>query len=284
MKLAWIGCGVMGKAMVQHLNTGEHSIYVFNRSIDKAKDLEDTHVHVKNSIEACVKECDVVFSIVGYPKDVKEVYEEVFKFAKKGTVLIDMTTSSPTLAKHLYLEAKKYEMDMLDCPVSGGDSGAKNATLTLMCGGDLDVYTKCIPLLSLLGTSLNYMGEAGNGQHTKACNQIAVAGAIAALSEAIVYAKTHELDPQKMIQAIQGGAASSWQIQNSAPRILKKDYAPGFYIKHIIKDMHIVQDEMKNTPLHLTMLDSVCQMYEELASQGEENLGTQALLHYYHID
>lgn len=284
MKIAWIGTGVMGKAMAQHLKDGGHSVIAYNRTYEKAKVLEKQGIQVVHTIQECVCHADVVITMVGYPKDVLEIYTAeggIFQHAQAGTILIDMTTSSPTLAKELYEKAILQQMSMLDAPVSGGDLGARNATLSIMCGGDRAIYTSCIPLFSLMGTSLHYMGEAGNGQHTKACNQIAVAGATAAMSEAIVYAKQHNVDAQLMLQAIAGGAAGSWQINHMAPRILQGDFAPGFYIKHFIKDMRIIQEEMKKAGVSLDMLNSVCSMYEKLAANEEENNGTQALLHYY---
>ena len=281
MKIAWIGTGVMGSAMLMHLVKAEHEVHAYNRSYEKVEKLVSCGVAVHQTIKDCVKDCDMVFTMVGYPKDVEEVYtskDGIFAHAKKHAILIDMTTSSPKLAQALSIKAKALAYQMMDAPVSGGDSGAKAGTLSIMCGGDPETFDQCKAILSLMGTPL-YMGEAGSGQHTNACNQIAVAGAVAAMSEAIVYAKENHLNVEAMLQAIAGGAAGSWQINNTAPRVLKNDFAPGFYIKHFIKDMHIVQEEMGKQ--HLDMLDTVCHMYEELAKKGEENAGTQALIHYY---
>ncbi|MGX8850150.1 NAD(P)-dependent oxidoreductase [Amedibacillus sp. YH-ame10] len=284
MKIAWIGTGVMGKAMLLHLANAGHHVCAYNRTYEKASDLKEHGIQVYETIKECVQHVDVVFTMVGYPKDVQEVYmgdDGIFVNVKEGCILIDMTTSSPQLASTLYEEAKKRNLAMLDAPVSGGDSGARNATLSIMCGGDKDIFEQCVPLFSCMGKSLNYMGPAGNGQHTKACNQIAVAGAVAAMSEAIVYARNAGLCEEEMLQAIKGGAAGSWQIEHTAPRVLKKDFEPGFYIKHFIKDMHIIQDEMKQRNIDFHMLNAVCEMYESLAEDGEEDNGTQALLHYY---
>lgn len=281
MKIAWIGTGVMGRAMLLHLQKAGHQLHAYNRSIEKAKPLSKEGVKVFDTIPACIKDCEMIITMVGYPKDVEEVYtsaQGIFANATTGSICIDMTTSSPKLAQRLYEEGKEKGIDVLDAPVSGGDSGAKAATLSIMAGGDPSVFERCIPVFSLMGTA-TYMGKAGCGQHTKACNQIAVAGAVAAMSEALVYAKQNDLDVEKMLSAIKGGAAGSWQISNTAPRVLQGDMEPGFYIKHFIKDMHIVQEEMGDT--HLSMLNTVCSMYEQLAQQGEADLGTQALLHYY---
>lgn len=284
MHIAWIGCGVMGSYMLQHVHSGGNTLHIYNRTYEKAKALEKDGIYAYKTIAECVRNADVIFTMVGYPKDVEEVYSSengIFANAKQNAILIDMTTSSPTLAKKLYRQANESGFAMLDAPVSGGDSGAKEGTLSIMVGGDQSVFEQVKPLLSLIGTNLCYMGEAGNGQHTKACNQIAVAGAVAAMSEAILYAQKENLDVDSMLSAIAHGAAGSWQINHTAPRLLSGDFAPGFFIKHFIKDMHIVQEEMAQKDIHLEMLSSVCKMYEKLAAHGEENNGTQALIHYY---
>ena len=284
MRIAWIGCGVTGTSMLLHLKKGGHTIRAYNRTYEKAVPLLEQGIQVERTLQACVRDADVVCTMVGYPTDVKEIYEGddgIFTHAKEHAVLIDFTTSSPALAKKLSTAAKAKGFAMLDAPVSGGDSGAKAAALSIMIGGDEKVFEQMRPLFLLLGTGIQYMGEAGSGQHTKACNQIAVAGAVAAMSEALVYARAVGLDEQKMLTAIAKGAAGSWQIDNTAPRVLADDFAPGFYIKHFIKDMHIVQQEMEQQGVHLDMLETVCKMYETLAGMGEENNGTQALVHYY---
>lgn len=284
MKIAWIGTGVMGAAMLQHLVKTGHEVHAYNRSYAKAEPLKDCGVIVHKTLPACVEKAEVIITMVGYPKDVEEIYrgeQGIFAHAPKGCIMLDMTTSSPSLAKELEEEAVRKGFSMMDAPVSGGDSGAKAGTLSIMCGGKKEVFEQVKPILGCMGKSIHYIGEAGSGQHCKACNQIAVAGAVAAMSEAIVYARTNGLDPEVVLSAISGGAAGSWQINNTAPRVLKEDFAPGFYIKHFIKDMHIVQEAMEAHDMHLDMLDQVCHMYETLAENGEEDNGTQALLHYY---
>lgn len=284
MKIAWIGTGVMGAAMLQHLVKAGHEVHAYNRSYAKAEPLKDCGVIVHKTLPACVEKAEVIITMVGYPKDVEEIYrgeQGIFAHAPKGCIMLDMTTSSPSLAKELEEEAVRKGFSMMDAPVSGGDSGAKAGTLSIMCGGKKEVFEQVKPILGCMGKSIHYIGEAGSGQHCKACNQIAVAGAVAAMSEAIVYARTNGLDPEVVLSAISGGAAGSWQINNTAPRVLKEDFAPGFYIKHFIKDMHIVQEAMEAHDMHLDMLDQVCHMYETLAENGEEDNGTQALLHYY---
>lgn len=276
--IAWIGTGVMGKHMVQHIANNGYSVRVYNRTIEKMQDLKTQGICICTSIAQCIENADIICTMVGYPKDVEEVYEQIFTYAKPNTYCIDFTTSSPTLWQSLYTKGKQQGFHLLDAPVSGGDSGAKQATLSIMVGGEQSDYDEMLPIFQCLGTRISYMGEAGNGQHTKACNQIAVAGAVAAMSEALVYAKQHNLDVEEMLHAIQGGAAGSWQLTNTAPRVLQNDFQPGFYIHHFIKDMHIIQEESK---IPLEMVHTVCQMYEALPDDEKHTLGTQALIHYY---
>lgn len=192
-----------------------------------------------------------------------------------------MTTSSPSLAQKLYEEGKKHGIRVMDAPVSGGDSGARNATLSIMAGGDKADFDEALPLFECMGKNIRHMGGPGMGQHTKAANQIAVAGATAAYTEAIVYAKKVGLDPEAMLGAIGAGAAGSWQIANMAPRVLKGDFAPGFFVKHFVKDMKIVRDEGAQRGVDLKMLDAVLELYEEMERMGLENDGTPALIKYY---
>lgn len=189
-----------------------------------------------------------------------------------------MTTSSPLLAEKINNIANQY---VLDAPVSGGDSGAKAGTLSIMVGGDKQAYEKAFPLFEIMGTNINYIGASGFGQHCKMCNQIAVAGATAAYSEALVYMKETGLDPHIVLKAIASGAAGSWQISNMAPRVLNNDLDPGFFIKHFTKDMRITKEVMKQHHVTLEMLNSVYQMYEQLEKEGLGELGTQALIKYY---
>ncbi len=285
MNIGFIGIGVMGRSMAGHLAKAGHTVYAYNRSADKAEAFAKEFGGVFcATIEECVKNADAVISIVGMPYDVKEVYlgeKGILNCAKKGAIAIDMTTSSPTLAAEIWEKGKEKGIDVLDAPVSGGDSGAKNATLSIMVGGDEAVFEKVKPLFEIMGKNIVYMGKAGSGQHTKAANQIAVAGATAAMTEAIVYAEDVGLDPHKMLEAIGAGAAGSWQLSNMAPRVLKEDFAPGFFVKHFIKDMKIVVEEAEKRGDSLKMLSAVLSMYEEMAQKGLENDGTQALIKLY---
>jgi 3-hydroxyisobutyrate dehydrogenase-like beta-hydroxyacid dehydrogenase len=284
-QIAWIGVGVMGSSMAGHLIKAGYVVRAYNRTWSKTQALQEELGAVAcESIEEAVRGADIVFTMVGYPKDVEEVYlgkGGIFESADSGTICIDMTTSFPSLAVTLAEQGLERGLKVLDAPVSGGDIGARNATLAIMVGGDADAFTQVEPMLALLGRHITHMGTAGSGQHTKAANQIAVAGATAAMTEAIVYAQGVGLDPQLMLTAIGGGAAGSWQIANMAPRVLKGDFAPGFYVKHFIKDMEIIACEAQARGIQLEMLPSVLALYHELDSRGFGNLGTQSLIKRY---
>jgi 3-hydroxyisobutyrate dehydrogenase-like beta-hydroxyacid dehydrogenase len=284
-RIAWIGTGVMGTSMATNLSKQGHTLTLFNRTPEKA-------VHAATlcngtacaSIADAVKEAEYIFTIVGYPKDVEDVMLSkggIFDSAKKGALIIDMTTSLPSLAAKLYQIGKERGLRLMDAPVSGGDSGAKKGTLSIMVGGDAQDFEEAKPLFACMGTNVVYMGPAGNGQHTKAANQIAVAGATAAMTEALVYATRVGLEPERMLAAIGAGAAGSWQLQNMAPRVLRQDFGPGFFVKHFIKDMKIINQEMDERDTYLKMLNTVLALYEEMAEQGFENDGTQALIKLY---
>lgn len=282
MKIAWIGTGVMGSSMATHLKEAGHEVTAYNRTMEKALPLKDVGIEIFDNIKDCIKDAEVIFTMVGYPKDVEEVYLApygIFHNATSNTLLIDMTTSSPLLAETLKKKGTAFRI--LDAPVSGGDQGARNASLSIMVGGDYEDYLSALPLLRIMGKNINYIGTTGAGQHAKAANQIAVAGATAAMCEAIHYANCVNIDPNIILTAISKGAAGSWQLDNNAPRVLAKDYEPGFYIKHFIKDMNIVKDVMNSKEEHLEILNHVLSMYEELTKVGLENKGTQALIKFY---
>lgn len=278
MKIGWIGTGVMGKPMALHLAKAGYQVNVFNRTYEKAKSLEPSVVACLD-IESCVKDVDIVFSIVGYPEDVKNTYTEVMKYVKENTILVDMTTSSPTLAKALTKEAASKGLFMLDAPVTGGDIGAINGTLSIMVGGDESIFNHVLPLLKHLGKTITYMGEPGNGQHAKLANQTAIAGAISGVAEALTYAKAKDLDQEKMLQVITGGSANSWQASNNGPKMIHKDYAPGFYIKHFLKDLKLVLEEKQD--LALDVLEKVTHVYQVLSDSDMQDHGTQAIIEYY---
>lgn len=283
-KIAFIGVGVMGKSMVRNLMKKGFEVSIYSRTKSKALDVINEGAIWCENIRECVKDKDAVITIVGYPKDVEEVYfgeDGIINNSNKGTYIIDMTTTSPKLSVKIYEEGKKKGLIALDAPVSGGDVGAKNGTLSIMVGGDKEAFESCKAIFEAMGTNIIYEGKAGCGQHTKMANQIALAGAIAGVCEAITYAKSTGLDIQTMLDSISKGAAGSWQMDNMAPRMLKGDFNPGFFIKHYIKDMNIASEEAEEKDINLNVLESVLDMYKTLERDGLGDLGTQALIKYY---
>ena len=281
MKIGFIGVGVMGGPMVLNLMKKGFDVIIYTRTKSKAEGVIAAGAHWCDTIADCAAGRDVVITIVGYPKDVEEVYfseKGILNSADKGTVLIDMTTTSPRLSERIYAAAKEKGMTALDAPVSGGDVGAQKGTLAIMVGGDRDAFDKMHDVFAAMGTNIRYQGGAGCGQHTKMANQIAISGCVAAVCEAIAYAKRCGLDPQDMFDAISTGAAGSWQLTNNGQKIINGDYAPGFYVKHFIKDMNIALDEAQARDLDLTVLHMVRDKYDELAAQGGADEGTQALI------
>ena len=281
MKIGFIGVGVMGGPMVLNLMKKGFDVSIYTRTKSKAEGVIAAGAHWCDTIADCAAGRDVVITIVGYPKDVEEVYfseKGILNSADKGTVLIDMTTTSPRLSERIYAAAKEKGMTALDAPVSGGDVGAQKGTLAIMVGGDRDAFDKMHDVFAAMGTNIRYQGGAGCGQHTKMANQIAISGCVAAVCEAIASAKRCGLDPQDMFDAISTGAAGSWQLTNNGQKIINGDYAPGFYVKHFIKDMNIALDEAQARDLDLTVLHMVRDKYDELAAQGGADEGTQALI------
>ena len=279
-KIGFIGAGVMGKFMIIKLMKKGFEVEVYARNKEKIKDILNAGAIFCETIESCAKDKDVVITIVGYPKDVEEVYlsqKGILNSANENTYLIDMTTTSPKLTIDIYNKAKEKGLKFLDAPVSGGDVGAKNATLSIMVGGDEDNFNTCKEVFEAMGTTIIYEGKSGNGQHTKMANQVAIAGIIAGISEAIAYGKKVGLDIPTMLASISNGAASSWQMTNNAPKMNKRDFEPGFYIKHIVKDLKIANEEVAN----LKVLQDVIEMYETLEKNGDGDLGTQAICKFY---
>lgn len=281
MRTAFIGAGVMGAPMIKNLLKAGHEVTVYNRSPAKAKALEKFGAKAVESIDTAIEEAEAIITIVGYPKDVKECYNAIIPKAKKGAILIDMTTSSPSLAQTIAEKAAAAGLEALDAPVSGGDIGAKEGTLTIMVGGDKATYEKALPLFSAMGKTINYIGGAGSGQHCKMANQIAIAGNIAGTMEALTYAIRNCLDLDAVLRAISKGSAASFQLDYGSRKITAGDYAPGFFIKHFIKDMRIAQAEAMREGLLLPVLQQVLQEFEFLAARGYGDLGTQALFKYY---
>ena len=283
-KIGFIGIGVMGAPMAGHLLKAGYSVAVYARRKEAADALVSQGAEFCSSIAQCARGRDAVITMVGFPKDVEEVYfgeQGILQNASTGTILIDMTTTSPRLSLRIAQAAAKKGLCALDAPVSGGDVGARQATLSIMVGGDPAVYQACLPLFQAMGKQVVYEGPAGSGQHTKMANQIALGGAIAGVCEALAYGKRAGLDLPTMLQSISAGAAGSWQMSNMAPRLLASDFAPGFFIKHSIKDLDIALQEAEGFGLHMQVLEEVRKMYVALAQEGKENLGTQALYQYY---
>ncbi len=283
-KIGFIGVGVMGKSVVINLMKHGFEVSIYARNKEKVEEVIKEGAIWCENIAECVQDKEAVITIVGYPKDVEEVYFEdggILANANPGAYLIDMTTTSPDLSKRIYEAAKVKGMKALDAPVSGGDVGAKNGTLSIMVGGEQEDFNACKEIFSAMGTTIVYEGKPGNGQHTKMANQIAIAGAIAGVCEAMAYAKNAGLDIQTMLDSISQGAAGSWQMTNNAPKMLQGDFAPGFYIKHMIKDLKIANEEAEASSLELAVLKQVIHMYTALENEGKGDLGTQALCQYF---
>lgn len=276
MKILFIGTGVMGSPMARHLAESGQDVTVYNRTRSKAEKLAPLCKVSTNLIEA-VKDKDIVFSIVGYPKDVKSIYQTMLPHAKRGSIFIDMTTSSPSLAKELYLIAKEKGISMLDAPVTGGDLGAINGTLSIMVGGDEDIFKQVLPLLELMGTTITYMGSPGNGQLMKLSNQIVIASNILGIAEGLAFANEHSLDLMEVYKVITGGSANSWQAAVNGKKMILKDYEPGFFIKHFLKDLQLA---IESTKQDLPLLKQAKKAYTLLGELYADK-GTQAIIDFY---
>lgn len=279
--IGWIGTGVMGISMLSLLQKQGYQSIVYNRTKEKAQALLDKGAEWADSPQGVAARADVIFTIVGFPEDVREVYmgeKGVLQTVRKGSILVDMTTTEPSLAEEIYAEAKKKGVSSIDAPVSGGDVGAKNGTLSIMVGGDKEAVDTVMPLFEMMGKNIVYQGKAGSGQHTKMCNQITIAGTMIGVCECLLYGYKAGLDLPTMLQSISGGAAACWTLDNLAPRIVKRNFDPGFYVEHFIKDMGIALMEANRMGLALPGLALVKQMYEAVKAQGHGKLGTQALM------
>ena len=278
--IGWIGTGVMGASMAGHILDGGYRVFVHNRTKSKAEPLIAKGAVWCESPKAAAEACDIAFTIVGFPEDVEEVVlgsSGLLEGARPGTVLVDMTTSKPSLAERIYAEAKVKGVRAMDAPVSGGDVGAKTAKLAIMAGGDREAYENVLPLFRLMGETIALMGGPGKGQHTKMCNQILIASTMVGTVESLLYAARAGLGPEAVIDVIGKGAAGSWSINNLGRRITAGNFDPGFFIRHFIKDMGIALDEAKRMRLALPGLALANQLYISAMAMGLENLGTQAL-------
>ena len=279
-RLGWVGAGVMGRWMCQHCMNAGFKVLVYNRTPERAKPLIEQGAILAHSPQEVAQRSDVVVAIVGYPQDVRQVIlgnDGVLAGLKAGGIVVDMTTSEPSLAREIYEAANAKGVHAVDAPVSGGDVGAREARLTIMAGGDEAVVKALDPLWKAMGKSVTYMGPAGSGQHTKMVNQIAIAGGMIGLVECLLYGYRAGLGLETVIAAIGGGAAGSWSLSNYGPRILKRNFDPGFFVEHFIKDMGIALEEAKRMNLSLPGLALVHQLYVALKAQGHGRLGTHAL-------
>jgi 3-hydroxyisobutyrate dehydrogenase len=280
-RIGWIGTGAMGAAMCGHLLAAGYPAVVFNRSRDSAEALLAAGAQWRDSPSAVAADADVVFTIVGGPDDVRQVVlgdGGVLATARPGSMLVEMTTSDPQLAGELFDRGAANGVSVLDAPVSGGDVGARAATLAIMVGGDDAAFERARPLLELLGSKVVHMGAAGAGQHTKMANQLAIAAGMIGVSEALVYAHQAGLDLEQLIETIGGGAAGSWSLTNYGPRMLRNDFAPGFKIDHFVKDLTIALGEAGRLHVALPGAELARQLYAELQDEGMGQRGTQSLV------
>ena len=283
-RIGFIGVGIMGKSMVRNLMKHGFELHIYARTRSKVEDVISEGAVFHESIRELVPDCDAVITIVGFPPDVEEVYfggDGILANARQGAYLIDMTTSSPSLAVRIFEEGTAKGLHVLDAPVTGGDTGARNGTLSILAGGRREDFDACLPVFSAMGTNINYQGPAGFGQHAKMANQIMIAGTISGVCEALSYAKAKGMDLEVLLKSVSTGAARSGQLDAYGNRILSGDYAPGFFIKHFIKDMKIADGEADASGLTLNVLKQALKNYEALAEEGLGDEGTQALVRYY---
>jgi 3-hydroxyisobutyrate dehydrogenase len=274
----------MGAAMAGHLQRAGNELFIYNRTKEKAKGLIDAGAIWCDDLKTVAKQADIIFTIIGMPSDVEAVYlgeDGLVNHAKDGTILVDMTTSSPELAKEIAIVGAKKGVSCIDAPVTGGDIGAKNATLTIFVGGDVEAYNQLQPYFKIMGSHIVHLGQHGNGQHGKMANQIAISGSVIGMVESLSYAKAAGIDLTKIQEAVSTGSGGSWQMTNMAPRAIAGNFDPGFYIKHFIKDMTIAVSEAKANHIDLPALELVLAQYEKLQKQGFEDLGTQGLYQLY---
>ena len=282
--IAWIGVGIMGKSMVRNLRKAGYRLHIYARNRAKVEDVIREGALFYDTIAACVQGCQAVVTMVGFPPDVEEVYFQpgnILDRAEPGAYLIDMTTTSPTLAQRLYVEGTARGFRVLDAPVTGGDTGARDGTLSILVGGDEADYAACLPLFRAMGTNINRQGPAGCGQHAKLANQIMIAGTLSGICEALTYARAQGLDLERLIASLATGSAGSKQLDAFGEKIIAGDYAPGFFLKHFVKDMGLALSEAQAKGLSLEVLDQALGNYRQLEDQGFGDLGTQALIKHY---
>lgn len=282
-KIGFIGLGIMGKSMTRNLMKAGYELHIYARTKTKVEDVISEGAVFHETAGECAKASEAVITIVGYPKDVEEVYfgeNGILGNAGPGTYVIDMTTSSPKLAKKIYDAAKEKGLHALDAPVTGGDTGAKNGTLSILVGGDKADYEACHAIFEAMGTNINYEGGPGCGQHTKMANQIMIAGTLSGVCEAMSYAKAQGLNLQTLLDSVATGAAGSKQLDAFGVKIMNGDYAPGFFMKHFIKDMNLAVEEADAQGLDLKILKQVLANYRTLEAEYGD-MGTQTLIKFY---
>ncbi|TWU35787.1 2-hydroxy-3-oxopropionate reductase [Novipirellula aureliae] len=281
-RIGWIGTGVMGKSMCGHLLQSGFSVTVYNRTRSKAESLVRSGARWVDSPRQVAEESDVVFTIVSYPEDVRKIYlcknSGMLAGAKEKAILVDMTTSEPSLAIEIYNKAQQLGVSTLDAPVSGGDSGARNQTLSIMVGGAKETFETVKPCFEQMGKTIVHQGGAGAGQHTKMVNQTLIASGMVGVCEALIYATRAGLDLETVLASVGSGAAGSWSLSNLGPRMIAGDFEPGFYVEHFIKDMGIVLSESRRMGLSMPGLALADQLYQSVKAKGMHKKGTQALV------
>jgi len=280
-QIGWIGTGTMGVSMCGHLLNNGLRVTVFNRTKAKAQPLLDKGATWVDSPRAVAEQSDVTFTMVGFPQEVRDVYfgkNGVLAGVKHGAVLVDITTTAPSLAQEIYAAAKAKDAQAIDAPVSGGDIGARNATLSIMVGGDREAVEEVKPLFQALGKIIVHQGGAGAGQHAKLCNQIVITGTMIGVCESLLYGYKAGLNLDTLLQSIRGGSAACWTLDNLAPRILKNNFDPGFFVDHFVKDMGIALEEARHMELKLPGLELAHSLYRHVQALGYGRKGTHALM------
>jgi 3-hydroxyisobutyrate dehydrogenase len=283
-RIGFVGTGVMGTGIINNLLKAGYEVTIYNRTKAHAQGLIDAGARWAASPAKVAADAPITFSMVGFPQDVADVYfseQGILAGAQAGSIVVDMTTSTPTLARKIAAAAGQRGTAAVDAPVSGGDIGAKNGTLSIMIGGDQAALPQLQPIFDIIGNQTHYFGPAGSGQHAKMANQIMVAGTMTGLTEMLAYAKAAGLKLEDVLATVGGGAAANWSLINYGPRILAGDYTPGFFAKHFLKDLRIALDEAERMHLELPATAAAKQLYEQLVDAGHGNDGTQALIKLY---
>lgn len=279
-KIGWIGTGLMGNPMVKHLLKNGYQVNIHNRTKSKAEDLIEGGCAWYDSIAELTRSAEIIITMIGLPKEVEECYfgdQGILANVQKGTIVIDMTTTKPSLAKRIYQDASAKGAHFIDAPVSGGQVGAINGNLSIMMGGDKEIVATVLPIFETFGKNMVYQGVAGNGQHTKMCNQITIAGTLIGVCEGLIYGVKAGLDLNTMLESITKGAAACWSLDVLAPKIVKGDYSPGFSVDNFTKDLSIGLEEAEAMQLSLPGLALAKQLYISIKAMGKGSSGNQAL-------